>query len=70
MKCPRCRRGTLRWVRVDVDEMKLERDGHLGWGRVPSGDHAWAVPVHTLIPGHIEYGPADRRGTLTEDSRP
>ena len=19
MKCPRCRRGTLRWVRVDVD---------------------------------------------------
>jgi len=31
------------------DELKLQRDGHLEYGKVPSSRHAWVVPVHCIV---------------------
>lgn len=34
---------------MTTDDLKLLRDGHLEYGKVPSSQHAWVRPVHEFV---------------------
>lgn len=34
---------------MTTDDMKLARDGHLEYGKVPSSKHAWVVDVCPVV---------------------
>ena len=33
---------------MTTDDLKLQRDGHLEYGKVPSSKHQWARPVYRV----------------------
>jgi hypothetical protein len=37
-----------------VDDLKLERDGHLEYGTVQSKDHAWVRPVFPTVAYYLD----------------
>lgn len=34
---------------MTVDELKMQRDGHLEYGKVQSKDHAWVKPIFPTV---------------------